>query len=92
MHNPEPPRDHIKMLELIEQHPSINPLPLLELLVQDTPEYLEAFCNQAIITVAELLREDQSGGVLPSHVLEVIVQLHTLREAFRKVRGAPVWP
>ena len=92
MHNPEPPHDHVKMLELIEQYPGLNLLLLLKMLLQDTPEYLEAFCNQVIITVAELLREDQPGGVLPSHVLEVIVQLPALRESFRKVRGAPTWP
>ncbi len=92
MHKPEPPQDHNKLLELIESNPGLNLLPLLEMLVQETPEYLEAFCNQAIITVAELLREDQPGGVLPSHVLEVIVGLHTWREALRKVRGAPSWP
>jgi hypothetical protein len=55
MHKPEPPQDHIKLLELIENNPGLNLLPLLEMLVQETPEYLEAFCNQAIITVAELL-------------------------------------
>jgi hypothetical protein len=54
MHKPEPPQDHVKILELLEQNPGLNPLPLLEMLVQDTPEYPEAFCNQAIITVAEL--------------------------------------
>jgi len=92
MHKPELTQDHLKMLELIENNPSLNLLPLLEMLVQETSEYLEAFCNQAIFTVAELLREDQPGGVLPSRVLEVIVGLHTWREALRKVRGAPVWP
>ena len=62
------------------------------MVVQDTPGYLEAFCNQAMITVAELLRDDQPGGVLPGQVLEVIVGLHAWRKALRKVRGAPAWP
>jgi hypothetical protein len=92
MHNPEQTQDHFKTLRFIEQHPDLNLLPLLELVVAETPEYLEAFCNQAIFTVAELLREDRPGGVLPGHVMEIIFKLHTLREAMRQVRGAPSWP
>ena len=49
----------MRLLELIDNNPGLNLLPLLEMLVQETPEYLEAFCNQAIFTVAELLREGQ---------------------------------
>ena len=92
MRKPEPTQEHMRMLELIDNNPGLNLLPLLEMLVQETPEYLEAFCNHAIFTVAELLREGQPGGVLPGQVLEIIVQLHTWREALRKVRGAPSWP
>jgi hypothetical protein len=92
MHNPNQTQDRFKTLQLIEQNPGLNVLPLLELVIQETPEYLEAFCNQVIFTVAELLREDQPGGVLPGHVMEIIFKLHTLREAMRQVRGAPSWP
>ncbi len=92
MHHSQPTHDHAKAFQLIEQNPGLNLLPLLEMVVQETPDYLEAFCNQAIITVSELLRDDQPGGVLPYHVLQVIIGLHTLREAFRQVRNAPSWP
>jgi hypothetical protein len=50
MHHSHPPQDHIKALHLIEQNPGLNVLPLLELVVQETSEYLEAFCNHAIFT------------------------------------------
>jgi hypothetical protein len=43
-------------------------------------------------TVAELLREDRPGGALPGHIMEIIFQLHALREAMRQVRRAPSWP
>ncbi len=92
MHNSEQTPHRFKTLEFIEQNSGLNVLPLLELVVQETPEYLEAFCNQTIFTVAELLREDRPSGVLPGHVMEIIFQLHTLREAMRQVRGAPSWP
>jgi chemotaxis methyl-accepting protein methylase len=81
-----------KLLELLHTHRNLNLLPLLELLSEQTPDCLKAFCNQVIFTLSELLRDPQPGGVLPSHVMQIIQQLHTLREAFRQVRGAPCWP
>jgi len=88
----EQPKDSSQVLELLEKNSHLNLLPILELVVDLEPEYLEAFCNQATVTVAELLREGQKGGVTASDVYEIIIQLHTLREAFRKARGAESWP
>jgi hypothetical protein len=90
MHNAE--RSHTTLLELIEKNPSLNLQPLVELVVEETPDYLEAFCNQAIFSLSELLRDDQQGGVFPERVMQIIHQLHSLREAFRQVRGATAWP
>ncbi len=80
---------HSKLLELLHAHPHLNVMPLLELVAEQTPDYLEAFCNEVIFTISELLREDQPGGVPPSQIMQIIGQLHTLREALRQVRGAP---
>jgi hypothetical protein len=66
MHKPEPLQEHVKMLELIEQNPNLNLLPLLEMLVQDTPESLEAFCNQAIITVADCYARTSRAAYCPA--------------------------
>jgi hypothetical protein len=88
----EQPKDFSKVLELLKKNSHLDLLPILELVVQSEPEYLEAFCNQATVTVAELLREGQKGGVMAGDVYEIIIQLHTLREALRQVRGAPSWP
>jgi len=92
MTNHAPPQDAAKMLQLLHTHQGLNPLPLLELLVEQTPDRLGAFCNQAIFALSELLRDEQPTGVLPGHVMQQVQQLHTLREAFRQVRGAPSWP
>jgi len=92
MYHLEQPKDFSKVLELLGKNPHLNLLPILELVVQSEPEYLEAFCNQATVTVAELLRDGQKGGVMAGDIYEIIIQLHTLREAFRQVRGAPCWP
>ena len=81
-----------QLLELIQQNPSLNLKPLFELVVEETPDYLEAFCNEAIFSLSELLRDDCQGGVLPAHVMHIIHQLHALREVFRLVRRAPSWP
>jgi hypothetical protein len=91
MNHLELPQHHDKMRDLFENH-GFNALPLLELVADLKPEYLESFCNKVIVTVAELLREGQKGGVLAGDIYEIIVQLHTLREAFRKARGAEAWP
>jgi hypothetical protein len=88
----EQPKDFSKVLELLQKNSHLDLLPILELVVQSEPEYLEAFCNQATVTVAELLREGQKGGVIAGDIYEIIIQLHTLREAFRKARGAESWP
>ncbi len=79
----EQPKDISKVLELLKKNSHLDLLPILELVVQSEPEYLEAFCNQATVTVAELLREGQKGGVMPSDIYEIILQLHALREALR---------
>jgi hypothetical protein len=92
MYTLEQPKDFSKVLELLEKNAHLNLLPILELVVHTQPDYLEAFCNQAIVTVAELLREGQKGGVLAGDIYEIIIQLHTLREALRQVRGAESWP
>ena len=90
--HPNPSHDHEKLLQLIGRHPGLNLLPLVELVVEDEePEYLEAFCNEAIHLLAQLYREEQTA-VLPNQVMRVIGGLHTLREAFRRLRNAPVWP
>jgi hypothetical protein len=88
----EQPKDFSKELELLVNNSHLNLLPILELVVQFEPDYLEAFCNQAIVTVVELLRDGQKGGVMAGAVYELIVQLHTLREALRQVQQAPSWP
>jgi hypothetical protein len=89
---PNPSRDHEKLLQLIGKHPGLNLLPLVELVAEDEePEYLEAFCNEVIGLVAGLYREEQTT-VLPNQVMRVILQLHTLRETFRRLRNAPSWP
>jgi hypothetical protein len=88
----EQPKTFSKELELLEKHAHLNLLPILESVVQSAPEYLEAFCNHAIVTVAELLRDGQKGGVMAGDIYEIIVQLHTLREALRRVQGAESWP
>jgi hypothetical protein len=64
----------------------------VELVTEDEePEYLEAFCNEVIALLAGLYREEQTA-VLPNQIMRVICQLHTLREAFRRLRNAPAWP
>jgi hypothetical protein len=88
----EQPRDFSKVLELLNNNSHLDMLPILELVVDFDPEYLEAFCNQATVTVAELLRNGQKGGVMAENIYEIIIQLHTLREALRQVRGAQSWP
>ncbi len=88
----EQPKDFSKVLDLLEKNAHLNLLPILELVVYTQPDYLEAFCNQAIVTIAELLREGQKGGVMAGDIYEIIIQLHTLREALRQVRGAESWP
>lgn len=92
MNEQDQPRDYDKLIEMLHTHRSLNMLPLLELLVEQPPEYLEDFCNQVIFTVSELLREDQPGGVPPGRVMQIIQQLHMLRESLRLMRGAPSCP
>jgi hypothetical protein len=90
--NPNTVPDHEKLLHLIRKHPGLNLLPLVELVAEDEePEYLEAFCNEVIYLLAQLYREEQTA-VLSSQVMQVICQLHTMREAFRRLRNAPAWP
>jgi hypothetical protein len=88
----EQPKDFSKVLELLEKNSHLDLLPILEWVVDHEPDYLEGFCNQATVTVAELLREGQKGGVMAGDIYEIIIQLHTLREALRKARGAESWP
>jgi hypothetical protein len=89
---PKLPEDHEKLLQLIGKHPGLNLLPLVELVAEDEePEYLEAFCNEVISLLAQLYREEQTA-VLPNQIMRIICQLHTLREAFRRLRKAPAWP
>ena len=92
MHQSGQPQDHAKLLDMLNKYRDMDVLPLLELVAEQTPDGLEAFCNQVIFTVSELLRDDQPGGVLPGQVMQILQQLHTLREAIRQVRGAPSWP
>ncbi len=92
MHYLEQPKNFSKELELLQKNSHLNLLPILEMVVHSSPDYLEASCNQAIVTVAELLRDGQKGGVMAGHIMEIIIQLHTLREALRQVRGAESWP
>lgn|GEM_PF-1463906 len=90
--HPNPSRDHEKLLQLIGKHPGLNLLPLVELVAEDEePEYLEAFCNEVIGLLAPLYREEQTA-VPPNHVMRVMLQLHALRETFRRLRNAPSWP
>ena len=87
-----PNPSHEKLLQLIGKHPGLNLLPLVELVAEDEePEYLEAFCNEVIGLLAQLYREEHTA-VLPNQVMRVILQLHTLRETFRRLRNAPSWP
>lgn len=88
----EQPKDFSKELELLVKNSHLNLLPILELVVQSEPDYLEAFCNQTIVTMAELLRDGQKGGVMAGDIYEIIIQLHTLREALRQVQKAKSWP
>jgi hypothetical protein len=88
----EQPKNLSKVLEILEKNAHLNLLPILEWVVDSAPDYLEGFCNQATVTVAELLRDGQKGGVMAENIYEIIIQLHTLREALRQVRGAEAWP
>ncbi len=73
---------------LREQFPDYDFAPLLDLLGSQSPEGYEAFFNHVAELVCWHLKDGEWDN---KYLLRTLLELFHLRDAFRTMRGGPVW-
>ncbi len=77
-----------QLASLLQNHPSYDLVPLLELVTCQSPDGYEAFFNH----VAELVcRHLHDGEVDNRYLVRILQELFRFRDAFRNMRGGAVW-